>query len=309
MKKFCLSFITFLIVSFTVFSVNASIVSSVYPDFEFDADYDNAYSVTGYSGSEGEVYIPETLYNREIKRVSEKAFYKNSVVNSLFMHDNMTVVNKWAFRNCPNLSRVYFSKGLAVLWDFAFAQDAKLKYALLRNTNLRSVYQSCFYNDVSLKYISLPDTLETIGPSAFSKTALETVVIPKSVTLIDSRAFSDNENLLSIYIPSSVEKIGGDVFENSDNVTVYVSADSAVEKYCKENSVKYQVIDESEFPSEIIGDVDNNRKLDVRDATLIMKKVAKLNSVFFSQNCDYNSDCELNIIDATIIMRDIAGIK
>ncbi|MCH5304391.1 MAG: leucine-rich repeat protein [Ruminococcus sp.] len=309
MKKLFLPFIIVLIALLSVFPSNASIVSSVYPDFEFDADYDNAYSVAGYNGTGGEVIIPEELYGREIKRFSEKAFYKNSVINSLYMHDKMTVVNKWAFRNCPNLSRVYFSKSLVSLWDFAFAQAPNLKSAFLRNTNLNTIYQSCFYNDTSLKHLSLPETLETIGASAFSKTALEIVVIPKSVTAINNNAFANNENLREIYIPRSVKKIGKDVFAGSENVTVYVSENSETERYCEENSLKYKVIEESDFPSNLLGDVDNNRELDVRDATAIMQEIAELELNFFAQNCDYNSDGELNVKDATMIMQHIAQIE
>lgn len=303
-KRVIILSLVFILVVLSAFSVNASIVSEVYPDFEFEADYDNTYAVAGYHGSAGEVVIPESLYERAIKRFAEKAFYKNAAVSSLYMHDNMTVVNKWAFRNCPELSAVYFSKKLTALWDFAFAQNPKLKCALIKNTEVNTLYQSAFYKCVSLEYVSLPDTLKTINASAFEKTAVKTVIIPDSVTSIKAGAFSNNESLREIYIPESVKSFGNDIFNGSENVKLYVTPDSSAETYCEENNLNYEVVEESAFPSKINGDVNSDGKLSIRDVTTMQMKLAQIDCDFIPQNCDFNGDCDFNINDATAVQRE-----
>lgn len=295
-------FISILII-LSVFSANASIVSELYPDFEFESEYDNSFAVSAYNGSKGEVYIPESIYDREVKRFSQKAFYNNTALTSLYMHDKMTVVNKWAFRNCPGLSVVYFSKNTSALWDFAFAQNPKLKCALIGNTKISTLYQSAFYKCSSLEYLSLPDTLKNINPSAFEKTSVKSVVIPENVTSIKTRAFADNGNLREVYIPEGVEKFGEDIFSGCENVKIYVIANSPAEKYCVENALNYEVVEKDKFPSKINGDVDNDGKLSIRDITTMQMNLAQIDCGFLSQNCDFNADCDFNINDVTAAQR------
>lgn len=292
-----------LIIILSVFSADASIISGLYPDFEFESEYDNAYAVSAYNGSAGEVYIPETLYDRPIKRFSKKAFYKNAAVSSLYMHDNMTVVNKWAFRDCPKLSYVYFSKKTAALWDFAFAQNPELRCALIRNTEINTLYQSAFYKCSSLEYVSLPVTLKTIGVSAFEKTSVKSVVIPENVTSVKNRAFADNRSLREVYIPEGVQKFGEEIFNGSENVKIYVIANSPAENYCAENDLNYEVIEKAEFPSNLSGDVNNDGKLSIRDVTTMQMNLARIDCGFLSRNCDFNADCDFNIKDVTAVQR------
>lgn len=306
MKRLIKPFVIIFLLICMAFSAEAAIVSDEYPDFEFEPDVNNTYNVSAYKGSSETVVIPESLYSREIKRFSEKALYKNNVVTSLIMHDNMTVVNKWALRKCANLENVYFSKKLVALWDYSFAQNDKLKTAFLRNTAITSLYQSVFYNDTSLSYVSLPDTLESIGTKAFENTALENIVIPESVKTIKTSAFAGMANLKKVYIPGESVSLDADVFKNSPNVTVYVVSGSTAEKYCEDNSINYVSLNKSDFPSFINGDVDNNGRINIRDAAAVQRMIAKLKSDIIGQNCDVNGDCSFDIKDASYIQKIIA---
>lgn len=68
----------------------------------------------------------------------------------------------------------------------------------------------------SLKYFVWPDHLEALGDAAFSNTSLTgSLIFPEGLKFIGSQAFSGNHmpNLSGeLYIPSSVEYIGGGVF-------------------------------------------------------------------------------------------------
>lgn len=80
---------------------------------------------------------------------------------------------------------------------------------LSSNTSLTNIKSSAFYNCSNLTSLTLPNSLTTIGSSAFQSTKLSTVSIPKSVTSIGNSAFASNETWTSVTIEYNIvsEKI------------------------------------------------------------------------------------------------------
>lgn len=73
------------------------------------------------------------------------------------------------------------------------------------------IYSYTFYN-MGIKSVSIPNTVKTIGTSAFAYNNLTSVRIPKSVTTISSTAFMSNQiNNLIMY--DSVTSIGARAFQ------------------------------------------------------------------------------------------------
>lgn len=61
--------------------------------------------------------------------------------------------------------------------------------------------------------VVVPDTVSVIGEYAFGKNSqVKTVVLPDSVTEIQTKAFVDCKNLVSITISANIKKIGKDIF-------------------------------------------------------------------------------------------------
>jgi K+-transporting ATPase c subunit len=76
------------------------------------------------------------------------------------------------------------------------------------------------YDNAFIKGIILPDSLTTIGDSAFmSCEALTSITLPASVTTIDHNAFRDCTALTSITLPASVTTIGENAFRECAALT------------------------------------------------------------------------------------------
>ena len=89
---------------------------------------------------------------------------------------------------------------------------------------------SAFSGCTDLEYLTLADTVTTIGESAFNDCYfLRSVRIPDSVISIGGRAFKGNYNLLSVTIADSVTSIGASAFQNNYNLLSLTIPDSVTD--------------------------------------------------------------------------------
>ena len=96
-----------------------------------------------------------------------------------------------------------------------------------------AVGNSAFYNNKTLKKITLPEGVVKIGLYAFDNCKnLEYILIPDSVKEIKFNAFSDCEKLREVRLPASLETIGTNAFSRCYSLeNLYVNSSlAAVEK-------------------------------------------------------------------------------
>lgn len=112
--------------------------------------------------------------------------------------------------------------------------------------------EACFQNDRTLEKVTMPDTVDVIGVSAFAgcselkeavfsanlkkidikafeNSGLINVVLPVSVESIEAGAFSGCENLETIFLPKGIEMIPQDVLRGTPNLkTVTIAAEKVL---------------------------------------------------------------------------------
>ena len=82
------------------------------------------------------------------------------------------------------------------------------------------IAERAFYNCTALKSVTIPDSVTVIGHYAFSDCyGLTSVIIPESVTGIGDNAFVYCYSLTSIIIPNSVTSIGNGAFRYCNSLT------------------------------------------------------------------------------------------
>lgn len=163
----------------------------------YNINHTGSATVSSGAHASGDIVIPSTItvggavYNVEL--IEEKAFYENSAITSLVIGEGVTKIGELAFANCTSLETVKFPESLVTL-DHA-----------------------CFERCSVLKVADLPGNLITVGRWAFSRTALESVVFPASVTSVLDYSFS-HTNVETVELPATIKEIKEGVFSDCTNL-------------------------------------------------------------------------------------------
>ena len=257
--------------------------------------------------------IPQTVTS-----IGDRAFFGCSSLLSLNVHKNVSYIGIGAFGACSGLvsitvdsdNRYYDSRNDC---NGIIGTASGCLIAGCINTHIpetvKSIGDDVFSWCENLKSIVIPNSVTTIGESAFEHTGLSNINIPESVTEIGNRAFlacnslkearlSESvqrigaaafywcANLESVNIPESVRYIGASAFERCSSLkTVTISADTicnAAFLGCKGltdvrlgDSVRY--IDRAAF-----SDCKSLKTL------TIPEKVTRLNPYIFGAGADSN---------------------
>ena len=147
-----------------------------------------------------EIELPETVETLYLGKISG--------LRTLKIGKNLKKINGDAFANCQDLERLEIS--------------TENKYLTLENNviydNQTKTIVASFFNKDSMKQITVPYGIESIGEKAFKGSPIEQIFLPETLKTINDHAFESCKSLISIVIPDSVTTIGRDAFNGCTNL-------------------------------------------------------------------------------------------
>ena len=258
---------------------DSAVASATYGDFKYDVMKTNEgyqyIAITGYTGNDSYVNIPESIKGLYVQWIEDEAFYGTYSMQSVRIPDYVNFIGIDAFSLCENLEYVNLPEYLYALDTMAFYGCTSLKTVTIP-ASMEKIGIAPFAACMNLKEIkveagntvftSLGGVLYTSDkqylieyPSAksgaiykttaqtkaimpysfiFNQTLTDIIVGNKCVSIGDY-AFTRSPKLRTVLLPKSVTYIGDGAFDGLNGFTVYAERGSYAQKYCSNNGVRW----------------------------------------------------------------------
>lgn len=180
-----------------------------------------ALTITGYSGSGGDLVIPSSINGYEVTAIANNAFNSTRTITAITIADTLTSIGVSACANCSGLRSVQIGTGVHTLPGGVFINCSSLTNLVLSD-RVVSFGSSLFENCSNLANIQLPTSLTNIDWHAFrSCTSIKSITLPETLVSIHSEAFLNCTNLTDVCFMGSAPKVGIGAFNGSKVVSVY----------------------------------------------------------------------------------------
>ena len=203
----------------TVFAAGGTTTSGL--TYEINGE---SVTITGYTGNEASVVIPNEIEGKPVTAIGERAFYQNKTLTSVAIPDSVTGIGKSAFYK-SGLENINIPAGVTTIGMYAFANCESLSSATFADGSALSSIGSDVFTSSGLENIEIPAEVTSIGEFAFNNCeSLSSVTFAEGSRLssIGDFAFSLTYSLTSIEIPDGVTVIGDYAFLESglENINI-----------------------------------------------------------------------------------------
>ena len=183
-----------------------------------------------------------------VKHIRRNAFACCEGLQSVVIGDSVETIDMAAYMGCRSLETIHLPKSVYAVGPVVFSHTDKLQSFSVDEDNQRycavdgvlydkdkktivaypcgredeqytilegveEVYYSAFESNAYLKEVTLPASLNIVGPYAFSMCQeLRYIDIPNNVTMIEVSAFSNCQKMDSVRFGTSLETINSGVF-------------------------------------------------------------------------------------------------
>ncbi|MBR5605260.1 MAG: leucine-rich repeat domain-containing protein, partial [Verrucomicrobia bacterium] len=152
--------------------------------------------------------LPRAIFSTNKKEISRWEFYRRTYLRTVNIPDNIEEIGGHAFEGCSALAYISISKNVSSIGERIFEECPSLKDISVdeENKNYKSI-GGILVNKNETKIVRVPAQKE-----------LGHFTIPETIREIESGAFEDCKNLLSLTIPAKVAKIVPDALWGCNNL-------------------------------------------------------------------------------------------
>lgn len=145
--------------------------------------------------------------------------FRGCKFSSIDMPNSLEYIGDGAFEDCNKLTSINLPNSLKCIDRNAFTSCGSLKVVTSSSSSNPAsggyIAEHAFMGCSDLAEVTIPNSIDSIGPSAFSQCGLESITLPEGLAEIGVSAFEQCSKLKEISIPNSVKKIGSSAFRNS----------------------------------------------------------------------------------------------
>ena len=222
-------------------------------DISFEVN-NGAVTITGYTGTNSFLSIPNTISNLPVTAVGEWAFNNKTNLTGVSFPASLSNIGTGAFLNCFSLQSVTIPPNVTNVGTYAFIDCIGLTTLVLSN-GITSLQDFAFFTCTNLTSITIPASLSHIGMAVFADNpslltfsvspsnqffsssndilfdkSLTTLIqcpsaktsglsIPASVVNVGDFSFGSCFSLTNMVIPNGVTNIGQYAFYNCPRLT------------------------------------------------------------------------------------------
>lgn len=149
-------------------------------------------------------------FSASVTAIPASTFKGDTSLAAATIADNISQIGDYAFSGCSALKEISLPAGVTSIGDKAFYSSGLISVDLSLNKSLTSVGEYAFALSDALTKVSLPNKNITLGDGVFfDDTALTTINLPSSLTVIPAFTFKGNSAMTdSKILPSSLTNIG-----------------------------------------------------------------------------------------------------
>ena len=176
--------------------------------------------------------------------------------NGILYNKNQTTLIRYP-RGRYNMASI--PQTVKIIYKGAFSgcciKDFKMPNSITHIGQGSFAYLNAYYNGkASKKYllnIIIPESITQIDSGAFYDAGIKNIALPQKITALPDFIFADCQNLATVTIPKTVKKIGYGAFQGraSKIATIKGYKSSYAQKYAKKNNIKFVAVTNTDYAS------------------------------------------------------------
>ena len=168
-------------------------------------------------------YNGQMKENSVLKGAENRGVNESNDYNYVYISEDVKALCSGAFADQNSIIRVEIPERFTKIEHSMFQNCNNLKEVELNNVT--SISSDTFRNCLNLENIDISNLAE-IGSNAFNNTSISNINLSNDLAYLNEGVFANCNNIVSVEIPDSVERIGNNAFKNDTKLSSISMSDN-----------------------------------------------------------------------------------